>query len=64
MAMNEEARKQALARIAKELGDNIPVAEEGRFVSCSVCGQFYDTLDFAEVYYHDDAPHAPMKADA
>lgn len=62
--MKEAARKEALARIARELSDNIPLVEEGRFVSCPVCGQFYDTLDFAEVHYHDDAPHQPMKADA
>ena len=62
--MKEEARKQALERIAKELMDQIPVAEAGRFVSCAVCGRFYDTLDFTEVHYHDDTPHEPMKADA
>lgn len=62
--MKQEARKQALERIARELMDQIPVSEAGRFVSCPVCGQFYDTLDFAEVHYHDDAPHDPMKADA
>lgn len=62
--MKEEDRKHALERIAKELMDQIPVAEEGRFRRCPVCGQFYDTLDFAEVHYHDEAPHDPMKADA
>lgn len=62
--MKEEARKQALARIAKELSDNIPVASGSRFVRCPACGQFYDTLDFTEAHYHDDAPHEPIKADA
>jgi hypothetical protein len=62
--MKEEPRKQALQRIAKELMDQIPTAEQSRYESCRVCGQFYDTLDFTEVHYHDDAPHHPMKADA
>jgi hypothetical protein len=42
--------------------DQIPTAEQSRYDRCQVCGQFYDSLDFAEVHYHDDAPHDPMKA--
>ena len=58
--MKEEVRKLALARIARELIYNLPVLDAGRFVSCPICRQFYDTLDAAEVHYHDDAPHDPM----
>jgi hypothetical protein len=42
----------------------LPVIETNQFVRCEVCGQFYDMRDFVEVWYHDDEPHLPMKADA
>jgi hypothetical protein len=62
--MDEAERTRALARIARQLSDAIPVVDHDHFVRCQVCGQFYDMRDFTEVYYHDDAPHDPMKPDA
>lgn len=62
--MKEDIRRLALARIARELNDSIPVIDAARFRRCDVCGQFYDSLDLTEAYYHDDSPHDPMAADA
>jgi hypothetical protein len=62
--MKEEVRRSALARIARELGEGIPLSDKTRFCRCDVCGQFFDSLDLTEVHYHDDSPHDPMTADA
>jgi hypothetical protein len=62
--MEQEDRTRLLRRLAQQLGDAIPVVESDHFARCQVCGQFYDLRDFTEVYYHDDVPHDPMKADA
>lgn len=64
LSMDEEQRTRTLARIARQLGSDIPLVESDNFRPCGVCGQFYDVRDFTEVHYHDDTPHPPMKPDA
>jgi hypothetical protein len=62
--VNDTERAKILARLKRELRETFPVVAEDRYVSCPICGQFYDVRDFTEVYYHDDTAHKPMKADA
>ena len=62
--MKEEERVERLRRLAQQIAQVIPVVDKDHFVSCPVCGQFYDVRDFVEVYYHDHEPHEPMKGDA
>lgn len=61
--MDELDRNRLLARLARQFGNVIPVTETDHFLSCPVCRQFVDMRNFAEVYYHDDQPHAPRKTD-
>jgi len=62
--MDQLERDRVLRRLARQFGDAIPVVETDHFMSCPVCGQFFDKRDFTEVYYHDEEPHSAMMADA
>jgi hypothetical protein len=62
--MKPEQRSRLMKELAKRLSAEMPVVESDHFMRCPTCGQFYDVRDFTEVYYHDDHPHPPMKADA
>ena len=62
--MKQEERGRVMRALAKRLAREVPIVESDHFMRCPVCGQFYDVRDFTEVYYHDDHPHSPVKADA
>jgi hypothetical protein len=62
--MDPAERSRLLKRLARRIGAAIPVVEDDHFIACPKCGQYYDTRDFTEVWYHDDHPHPPMKPDA
>lgn len=63
-SMKPERRTRLMQTLAKRLAEEAPVVESDYFMRCPMCGQFYDVRDDTEVYYHDDRPHPPMKADA
>lgn len=62
--MEEVERSRRLAELKRRLFGSDAVVLADRYLACPVCGQFYDVQDFTEVYYHDNEPHGPMKADA
>lgn len=39
-----------------------PLSTPGRYRSCKVCGQTYDTHDLAHRYHHDQQQHKPLRS--
>jgi|GEM_PF-2963482 len=62
--MEEAERTRRLTELKRRLFGADATILGDRYMACPVCGQFYDVQDFTEVYYHDNEPHLPMKADA
>lgn len=62
--MEQSERERRLGQLKRRLLGSEEVKLVDRYMSCPVCGQFYDVQDLTEVYHHGDAPHSPMRAQA